>query len=42
MYLILVCLLAIGANFNAEAFKDPLVSNGRSVMIHLFEWKWTE
>ncbi len=26
----------------AYTYKDPLVSPGRSVMIHLFEWKWTE
>lgn len=25
-----------------DAYKDPLVGAGRSVMIHLFEWKWTE
>lgn len=25
-----------------NAYKDPLVAPGRSVMIHLFEWKWTE
>jgi len=25
---------------NVESFKDPLTANGRSVMVHLFEWKW--
>ena len=22
--------------------KDPLYRDGRSVMVHLFEWKWDE
>jgi alpha-amylase len=26
----------------ANAYKDPLVVSRRSVMIHLFEWKWTD
>lgn len=28
--------------FVAIAQKDPNVTNGRSVMIHLFEWKWSD
>ena len=27
---------------NVIAYKDPLVEPGRTVMIHLFEWKWTD
>lgn len=34
---LILCLLNI-----VNAYKDPLVAPGRSVMIHLFEWKWTE
>lgn len=28
--------------FVVQAYKDPNVAFGRSVMIHLFEWKWTD
>ena len=28
--------------FTGEATKDPLTVNGRSVFVHLFEWKWSD
>ena len=40
--LLLLALVAISLNLNAQAFKDPNVVDGRSTMIHLFEWKWNE
>ena len=39
------CLFVVALSCSAiliNAYKDPLVVPGRSVMIHLFEWKWTE
>jgi hypothetical protein len=36
--LALIALIACAAN----AYKDPLVEPGRTVMVHLFEWKWPE
>jgi hypothetical protein len=35
-----ICLVVLIANINA--LKDPLMTDGRSVLIHLFEWKWNE
>ena len=35
-------LALLGLFFVAQGFKDPNVFPGRSVMIHLFEWKWTD
>jgi alpha-amylase len=29
-------------NKNVEGTKDPLTVDGRSVMVHLFEWKWSD
>ena len=28
--------------FNVNSYKDPSIIPGRSVMINLFEWKWTD
>lgn len=41
-YIKVFALLAIGLCLFVEAHKDPLTAEGRTVMIHLFEWKWTE
>jgi len=35
-------LTILGMILCVNAYKDPLVAPGRSVMIHLFEWKWND
>lgn len=37
---LLALFISLFSALNAQ--KDPLVTPGRSVMIHLFEWKWTD
>jgi len=39
----IIILIVCGAFLStASAYKDPLVLHGRSVNVHLFEWKWTD
>jgi alpha-amylase len=38
----LLAFLSLSLIVLTSATKDPLVFNGRSVMVHLFEWKWTD
>jgi alpha-amylase len=35
-------IIFLAAILCANAYKDPLVAPWRSVMIHLFEWKWSD
>ena len=38
-------LLSVAVLFfawTADAHNDPNVKDGRTVAVHLFEWKWTE
>ena len=39
--LIIICLICVN-NARYAPYKDPLYRNGTTVMIHLFEWKWTD
>jgi len=41
---IIICLIAVLAalDLGCSAHKDPLTLPNRTVMIHLFEWKWTD
>jgi alpha-amylase len=41
MKTLIVILLVIGAAF-VESQHDPHWQTGRSVMVHLFEWKWQD
>jgi hypothetical protein len=38
--LYLICLLFSAANIHAQ--KDPNVVDGRSAIVHLFEWKFSD
>ena len=43
MFKILALILSIFLIINkTNGYKDPLTVPGRSVMIHLFEWKWND
>ena len=42
MKLLLALIATVALGLGSSAHKDPLVVPGRTVMIHLFEWKWTE
>ena len=37
-----ILLIALIEIYNVTSYKDPSVVSGRSVMINLFEWKWTD
>lgn len=41
MKLLTVCMILCGSLF-VNAYHDPYWWSGRSVMVHLFEWKWTD
>lgn len=38
----LALFFTLSLSLCVNAYKDPLVASGRSVMIHLFEWKWSD
>lgn len=42
MKLLVTLFVIVALSLSSCAHKDPLVTPGRTVMIHLFEWKWTE
>jgi len=42
MKLILGLIAVLALSLGSNAHKDPLTLPGRTVMIHLFEWKWTD
>lgn len=33
---------AVGPNYNSSAYKDPHYAPGRTTMVHLFEWKFSD
>jgi len=39
----MVVLLIVSVTLiNVESYKNPNVIHGRSVMVNLFEWKWSD